>query len=147
LIKKLEHNIRVFGGSDERVIPKKGILNSATAVHNALNGFLTEEMGVNFYSSIIPTNLQVVNMGAVYVDIDLFGNKAAGHQGRTDIGVFDKELAKNIEITYQNAPTGVSSKKMIVRTTLDKFLEAVDKADEKNLSIYLYGKENIEKMR
>ena len=147
LIKKLEHNIRVFSGSGEKLIPKKGILNSANAIRNALNGLLVEEKGVNFYSSIIPTNLQVVNIGSLYVDIDLFGNKTSGHQARTDIGVFDKELAKNIEITYQIAPIGESRKKTTVRTTLDKFLETMDKSGEKNLSVYLYGEENIEKMR
>jgi hypothetical protein len=56
-------------------------------------------------------------------------------------------LAKNIEITYQIAPIGESRKKTTIRTTLDKFLEAMNKAGEKNLSIYLYGEENIEKMR
>ena len=58
-----------------------------------------------------------------------------------------EELAKNIEITYQIAPIGESKKKTTIRTTLDKFLEAMDKASERNLSIYLYGEENIEKMR
>ena len=57
LIKKLEHNIRAFSGSGEKVISKKGILNSANAIRNALNGLLVEEKGVSFYSSIIPTNL------------------------------------------------------------------------------------------
>lgn len=147
LIKDLEDNIQVFSGGKGKVISKKGILNSAKAIRNALNGFLLEEKGVSFYASIIPTNLKVVNMGALYIDMDLFGNKSQGHQSRTDIGVFDKELAKTIEITYQIAPIGEPKEKTTIRTTLDKFLEAMDTAGEKNLSIYLYGEENIEKMR
>lgn len=147
LIRKLEHNIRAFSGSGEKVIPKKGILNSANAIRNALNGYLVEEQGVNFYASIIPENLQVVNMGSLYVDMDLFGKKSVGHQARTDIGVFDKTMAKQIEVTYQIAPIGESTKKTTVRTTLDKFLDTMDKAGEKNLSVYLYGEENIAQMR
>lgn len=147
LIRKLEHNIRVFSGSGEKVIPKKGILNSANAIRNALNGYLVEEKGTNFYASVIPSNLQAINIGSLYVDVDLFGNKEKGRQSRTDIGVFDKELAKEIEVTYQIAPIRESSKKTTITTTLDKFLTAVEKLSSENLSIYLYGEENIEEMR
>ena len=60
---------------------------------------------------------------------------------------FNNSLAKNITITYQIAKVGDSKNKTPITTTLDKFLEAMETAGEKNLSIYLYGEENINKMR
>ena len=133
-IKDLEADVSALTG-EPAVFSNRGYLQTLNWVEWHLKGYLLEAEGTKFLQERIPDleSIKIVNTGDILgPTLDIFGGvQNAKKQLGADIMAFDKEIAKNIFITYE------IDKQKRGPLSLLEFLQVIeDNAGEKTITIF-----------